>query len=99
TGRADWRPARTRVTLLSWAVLLVTSLAVPAAARAQDASFCEPGQVPTFALGFAALQEALGPRMGEPTECEHANSDNGDTLQHTTTGLAFYRKTTNTPTF
>jgi hypothetical protein len=88
------------VTLLAWAVLLVASLAAPAAAHAQEAApFCEPGQVPTFALGFGALQQALGSRMGEPTECEHANSDNGDTLQHTTTGLAFYRKSTNTPTF
>jgi hypothetical protein len=37
--------------------------------------------------------------MGNPVECEHANPDNGDTLQNTTTGLAFYRKSTNTPTF
>jgi hypothetical protein len=37
--------------------------------------------------------------MGEPVECEHAQSDNGDTLQATTTGLAYYRKTLNTPIF
>lgn len=85
--------------LLGWACLFVTSLVLPAAAHAQQVPFCEPDQEATFALGFAALQQALGPRMGEPTECEHANSDNGDTLQHTTTGLAFYRKSTNTPTF
>lgn len=37
--------------------------------------------------------------MGEPLECEHGNPDNGDTLQQTTTGLAFYRQYTSTPTF
>jgi hypothetical protein len=37
--------------------------------------------------------------MGDPVECEHANPENGDTLQLTTTGLSFYRKSTNTPTF
>ena len=37
--------------------------------------------------------------MGNPFECEHPNNANGDTLQKTTTGLAFYRKSTNTPTF
>ncbi len=37
--------------------------------------------------------------MGTPVECEHTNPVNGDSLQQTTTGLAFYRKSTNTPTF
>jgi hypothetical protein len=37
--------------------------------------------------------------MGEPVECEHANSDNGDTLQQTSTGLAIYRQSTNAPEF
>ncbi len=37
--------------------------------------------------------------MGDPIECEHVNPENGDSLQHTTTGLSFYRKATNTPTF
>ena len=50
-------------------------------------------------FGFATLKAQLGPTMGEPTECEHPNSANGDTLQNTTTGLAFYRKSTNIPTF
>ena len=68
-------------------------------ASAQEANFCGPGQAPRFVLGFATLKEQLGPLMGEPVECEHPNNANGDTLQTTTTGLAYYRKATNTPTF
>jgi len=52
-----------------------------------------------FQLGFASLKEEVGAAMGDPTECEHTNPDNGDSLQNTTTGLSFYRKSTNTPTF
>ena len=37
--------------------------------------------------------------MGDPLECEHGNPENGDTLQQTTNGLSFYRRSTNTPTF
>ena len=37
--------------------------------------------------------------MGAPLECEHSNSENGDTLQLTTTGLAIYVASTNTPEF
>lgn len=38
--------------------------------------------------------------MGEPTSCEYADPNgSGDTLQTTSTGLAFWRKSTNTPTF
>ncbi|MDP8924286.1 MAG: DUF4352 domain-containing protein [Chloroflexota bacterium] len=66
---------------------------------AQAAPYCEPGRQPTFQFGFAALKAALGGVMGEPLECEHGNPENGDTLQQTTTGLAYYRRSTNTPTF
>ena len=52
-----------------------------------------------FVHGFAHLKSLLSDKMGDPIECEHANPENGDTLQNTTTGLAFYRKSTNTPTF
>jgi hypothetical protein len=37
--------------------------------------------------------------MGDPTECEHAVPNSGDVLQRTTTGLALYRRDTNTPMF
>lgn len=68
-------------------------------AQAQAAPYCAPGTSPQFAHGFADLQARLGPIMGEPIECEHADSASGDVLQHTTTGLAFWRQSTNTPTF
>jgi len=73
--------------------------AASAAGPASQSNFCAPGQSPRFVPGFAQLQEQVGAPVGEPTECEHANPDNGDTLQATSTGLAFYRKSTNTPTF
>jgi hypothetical protein len=62
-------------------------------------AFCEAGKQPEFAFGFAQLKARLGDKMGTPIECEHTNADNGDSLLQTTTGLAFYRKATNTPTF
>ena len=71
----------------------------PSAALAQEYAFCDPGQVPEFRFGFAQLRAELGATMGSPIECEHPKSENGDTLQQTTTGLAFYRQATNTPTF
>ena len=66
---------------------------------AEGAPHCRPGQARQFVFGFAALKAQLGPIMGEPIECEHSNDANGDTLQRTTTGLAFWRKSTNTLTF
>lgn len=81
--------------------LLGATLLAPVA-RAQSAlaeTSCGPRQRPEFVLGFKALAEALGERMGAPLECERAHPESGDTLQRTTTGLAFYRKSTNTPTF
>ena len=83
------------------AVLALTILlGQPApAALAQAAPYCAPGTQPQFTHGFAALKAALGPVMGEPTECEHNDGDSGDILQQTTTGLSFWRKSTNTPTF
>lgn len=73
--------------------------AFPATAAAQTAAFCQPGESPSFQLGFADLKYALGYIMGDPIECEHPNSGNGDTLQQTTTGLAVYRQASNTPEF
>jgi hypothetical protein len=69
------------------------------AAQAQAAPFCGPGTSPRFSQGFATLKSSLGTAMGDPTECEHSDATSGDTLQTTTTGLAFWRKSTNTPTF
>lgn len=63
------------------------------------APFCAQGQAPQFALGFAQLRGHIGEVMGQPVECEHANPENGDSLQRTTTGLAVYRKESGTVTF
>jgi hypothetical protein len=66
---------------------------------ATSGNFCRPGESPKFQFGLLALKGMLGDAMGDPIECEHPNSANGDTLQRTTKGLAYYRKATNTPTF
>lgn len=79
----------------------VEAPAAGAAARAPAAvaPFCAPGQTPAYQFGFAALHARLGDLMGEPLECEHVSTADGDTLQRTTRGLAYYRKATNTPAF
>lgn len=87
-----------RLRLLAAAGTLAAVVAVMAVAGAAAAPYCVPGVEPAYAFGFKALHDALGPEMGDPLECEHGNPDNGDTLQQTTKGLSFYRKSTNTPT-
>jgi hypothetical protein len=37
--------------------------------------------------------------MGEPTECEHSQNASGDSVQRTSTGLAYWRKGSNVPAF
>ena len=61
--------------------------------------FCLPGETPRFVFGIADLKQQLGAQMGDPIECEHVDPSSGDTIQLTTTGLAYYRQRTNTPTF
>jgi hypothetical protein len=85
-----------KLTVIAAMAVLVAS---PLPASAQGAPYCRVGEQPAFRYGFATLKAQLGATMGDPVECEHPNSANGDTLQQTTTGLAFYRKSTNTPTF
>jgi hypothetical protein len=77
----------------------VPLLPSPQASSALTAPFCDIGQSPHFGFGFASLKDQIGDAMGDPIECEHANPENGDVLQQTSTGLSFYRKSTNTPTF
>ncbi len=86
-------------TILSAIAIVAVSFAAPPRALAQGAPHCAPGQSPAFVLGFAGLQARLGAAMGVPLECEHINADNGDTIQHTSTGLAYYRPAINTPIF
>ncbi|MDQ6669683.1 MAG: hypothetical protein M3069_02825 [Chloroflexota bacterium] len=66
---------------------------------AQAPAYCGAGEPPQYQFGFAVLKTQLGSSMGEPVECEHVNPANGDTLQTTTLGLAYYRKQVNTPVF
>jgi hypothetical protein len=83
---------------LALALLLV--YAITPAAFAQAAAHCQLGQSPDFVFGFADLKSQLGDAMGDPVSCEYADPNGtGDTLQDTSKGLAFWRKSTNTPTF
>jgi hypothetical protein len=71
--------------------------ATPAAAQV-DA--CAGGRAPSFVFGFADLKVHTGDAMGDAVTCEFpAPNGSGDVHQRTTTGLAFWRKSTNTPTF
>jgi hypothetical protein len=81
------------------AALLLCLILVPAAAaQVQSAPYCAQGQVPEFTHGLASLAAQLGTFMGQPTECEHQDRASGDTLQATTTGLAYYRHAANDTT-
>jgi hypothetical protein len=60
------------------------------AAEAAPAPYCNPGQVPAFALGLSSLKQRLGETMGAPLECEHPASGDGDTLQQTTTNTVSF---------
>jgi hypothetical protein len=90
-------PVRPALPLL---LLLAAALLGPApVVSAQPAPFCQAGQGPAFLHGFGTLKSRIGAAMGDPIECEHPHAASGDALQQTTTGLAFYRESTNTPTF
>lgn len=87
------------IRLIGLIVGVATLTATASVASAEGAPYCEPGETPAFHFGFATLGQMSDAPMGVALECEHANPANGDTLQKTSTGLAFYRKSTNTPTF
>lgn len=95
-----WRRPLT-LTVAAVAVMLGLHQSVwwPSVASAADAPFCQPGQPATFVLGIAELKERLGDTMGEPLECEHLDPASGDTVQHTSTGLAYYRPSINAAIF
>ncbi|MCC7370889.1 MAG: hypothetical protein IT306_20920 [Chloroflexi bacterium] len=86
-------PTAALVTLLLCA--LVAAGGLPAddvpLVLAQGAPFCAPGQPARFVFAIAALKERLGAPMGDPAECEHVDAASGDTVQRTSTGLAYYR--------
>lgn len=64
-----------------------------------SAPYCPAGHSPQFTLGFATLRAQVGDAMGVPVACEHANPENGDSLQATSTGLAVYEQATGTMRF
>ena len=83
---------------LALAGALLLSTAAPLVA--QDANLCPRGEVPQYTAGFADLKAYIGDGMGDPVTCEYPDPNGtGDIHQETTTGLAFWRKATNTPTF
>jgi hypothetical protein len=87
--------------ILVAAIVVSMLVLVPAqTAAAQDATGCQPGQAPRFVLGFADLKAQVGDSMGDPQTCEFPDPNGtGDVHQLTSNGLAFWRKSTNTPTF
>lgn len=81
-------------------VLLAAFVAIPIDARASTDTGCAPGQTARYVFGFAELNRFIGRAMGDPSTCEFADpGGTGDVHQSTSNGLAFWRKTTNTPTF
>ncbi len=83
------------------AAIVVSLILVPSeSVAAQTAQGCQPGQTPQFTFGFAELKAQIGDAMGDPVTCEFPDPNGtGDIQQRTTTGLGFWRKSTNTPTF
>ena len=64
-----------------------------------SASLVSAQVAPEFKLGFKALAEQIPTIVGEPLENEHHNTENGDGLQRTTTGLMVWRKADNWTAF
>jgi len=79
------------------AAIVALSGALPVSA--QTAPGCPSGQSAQFVLGFAELKQRLGVRMGDPVECQHSDPSSGDTLQRTSTGLAYARAGSNVASF
>src|SRR5262245_43325753 len=85
---------------LAWTLLVLLMVALlPGGGSALGAPYCADDAEPRFQLGFSVLQTRLGDLMGEPIEFEQGNPDTGDTMQRTTTGMAYYRRSTNTLVF
>jgi hypothetical protein len=81
------------VSTLLGAVLLGAGRAAPP--PVQVAAFCELGETPTFAAGFALLSGDLGEVMGTPIECENPDPSAQYRLQRTSMGEALYHLPTN----
>jgi hypothetical protein len=72
-----------------------TTLPTPASVPSDT---CTPSE-PIFVHGAATLKAALGEAMGDPQECERVTDAAGDTEQRTSTGLVYYRASTNDVAF
>jgi hypothetical protein len=94
-----WRRSLMLVVAPLLALVWMQALVVEPTEAQAGGPFCQPGQTPTFVYGIAELQGRLGPTMGVPTECEHVDPTSGDTLQRTTTGLAYHRPSLNMSMF
>ena len=81
------------------AFVILLSFSGPAAGLADEFPFCAGGGAPQVAQPFQVLAAQLGDRIGQPAECEHPEAATGDVQQRTSTGLLYWRKSTNTPTF
>lgn len=57
------------------------------------------GKRQSLCTALPPSRQPLATRWVNPLECEHTEPSTGDAHQATTTGLSFYRKSTNTPTF
>jgi hypothetical protein len=80
-------------------MVVASVLGSPGQAAAQLAPYCETPAPPTFEGPLAQLKGAIGDVMGDPLECAHVDNVSGDTVQRTSTGLAYIRSTTGLPTF
>ena len=79
-------------------VALVVALLAIFVSGASAHERCGDGGHLKFAEEFVELKSMLGDTMGEPRDC-HIHAANGDTIQYTTTGLAFIRPSVGIPTF
>src|SRR3954453_5943563 len=94
-----WRRALILAAALPMALVGMQTHVLRTSEAQAGVAFCQPGQAPTFVFGIAELQSRLGSTMGEPTECEHVDQTSGDTVQRTTTGLAYFRPSLSTSMF
>lgn len=94
-----WRRALTLAAAPLMALVWMQALVWQPAEAQGGTVFCQPGELPTFVHGIADLHRRLGATMGVPTECEHVDPTSGDTLQRTTTGLAYFRPSMSTTMF
>jgi hypothetical protein len=80
-------------------VVLLGALLNPSPVRAAEDQSCTQDDVIAFAPIFQALADRLGPTMGDPQEFGRRDPGSGDTLQSTTSGLAYVRPRANAPAF